>query len=69
MTGSILLFAQDGGFKVQLRDNQTGEATWLFLDAVGPNFFKACNEYLEDPETLWQPLGSSQGGRRKRGAK
>ena len=58
--GTLLLFAEDGKWKVCLNDRQTGMALWLSEDDLGPKFFQVVSDAMVSSKAVWRPHKSSQ---------
>jgi len=58
--GTLLLFAEDGKWKVCLNDRQTGMALWLSEELLGPKFFQVVSDAMVSSKAVWRPHRSSR---------
>lgn len=58
--GTLLMFAEDGMWKVCLRDRQTNMSLWLSHEDLGAEFFRVVSSAIDDGKGVWRPPAGSQ---------
>lgn len=59
--GTLLLFAEDGRWKVCVNDRNHQMVLWLTRDSLGPDFFGWVSSAMERSKDAWRANRSSNG--------